>query len=314
MKLNQLEYFCAVCRYHSITRAAEELYVTQPTISVAIRELENELKLRLFHHEKNRISLTREGEAFYQRAEALLKETRAIVTEFSSLGAKETPIRIGIPPLVSTVFFPRLTDEFQEKTGLTVQLFEYGSVKACNLVQEEKLDCALVNMDFYNIDQFNAHVLMEDKYVYCVGRNHKYAGEKEVAFDMLRDEKLILFNTDSVQNETVTARYRAMGLEPNVIAYTSQLAHVVSGAYVKNPLSAEHKGFSAGSFLDMTRVARMNEVMWTELFLENDDLLLPALDDLIMRLNEYRDALASRDPAVLEPVLREGRVCKEALD
>ena len=99
-----------------------------------------------------------------------------------------------------------------------------------------------------------------------------------------------------------------------MIAYTSQLAHVVSGAYVKNPLSAEHKGFSAGSFLDMTRVARMNEVMWTELFLENDDLLLPALDDLIMRLNQYRDALASRDPATLEPVLREGRVCKERLD
>ena len=250
MKLNQLEYFCAVCRYHSITRAAEELYVTQPTISVAIRELENELKLRLFHHEKNRISLTKEGEAFYQRAEALLKETRSIVTEFSSLGAKETPIRIGIPPLVSTVFFPRLTDEFQEKTGLTVQLFEYGSVKACNLVQEEKLDCALVNMDFYNIDQFNAHVLMEDKYVYCVGRNHKYAREKEVTFDMLRDEKLILFNTDSVQNETVTARYRAMGMEPDVIAYTSQLYTILNylrsgscGALLYSVLPANPRDF-----------------------------------------------------------------------
>ena len=185
MKLNQLEYFCAVCRYHSITRAAEELYVTQPTISVAIRELENELKLRLFHHEKNRISLTKEGEAFYRRAEALLKETRAMVSEFSSLGEQETPIRIGIPPLISTVFFPSLTDGFQEKTGLPVQLFEYGSVKACNLVQEEKLDCALVNMDFYNIDQFNSHVLMEDSYVYCIGRNHRYAGEKEVTFEMI---------------------------------------------------------------------------------------------------------------------------------
>ena len=99
-----------------------------------------------------------------------------------------------------------------------------------------------------------------------------------------------------------------------MIAYTSQLAHVVSGAYVKNPLAAQHKGFSAGSFLDMTRVARMNEKMWTELFLENVDLLLPAVDDLILRLNQYRDALASGDPAQLEPVLREGRECKEALD
>ncbi len=99
-----------------------------------------------------------------------------------------------------------------------------------------------------------------------------------------------------------------------MIAYTSQLAHVVSGAYVKNPLAPRHRGFSAGSFLDMTRVARLNEEMWTELFLENDDLLLPALDDLIMRLNQYRDALAAREPAALRDVLREGRICKEALD
>lgn len=99
-----------------------------------------------------------------------------------------------------------------------------------------------------------------------------------------------------------------------MIAYTSQLAHVVSGAYVKNPLAAQHKGFSAGSFLDMTRVARLNENMWTELFLENLDLLLPALDDIISRLTSYREALASNDPEIVRPVLREGRLCKEALD
>ena len=250
MKLVQLEYFCAVCRYHSITRAAEELYVTQPTISVAIRELEKELKLRLFHHEKNRISLTQEGEAFYRRAEAVLKETRAMVTEFSSMGEKETPIRIGIPPLISTIFFPSLYDRFQDQTGLPVQLLEYGSVKACSLVQEEKLDLALVNMDFYNIDQFNSHVLMEDSYVYCVGRNHRYAGEKEVSFDMLRDEKIILFNTDSVQNETVGSRYTAMGIAPNVLVYTSQLYTILNfvrsgscGAFLYSSLAVNPRDF-----------------------------------------------------------------------
>lgn len=109
-------------------------------------------------------------------------------------------------------------------------------------------------------------------------------------------------------------RFTTPQAHDQMIAYTSQLAHVVSGAYVKNPLAAQHKGFSAGSFLDMTRVARMNERMWTELFLENVDLLLPAVDDLILRLNQYRDALASGDPEALEPVLREGRIAKEALD
>lgn len=250
MKLVQLEYFCAVCRYHSITRAAEELYVTQPTISVAIRELEKELKLRLFHHEKNRISLTREGEAFYQRADAVLRETRAMVTEFSSLGETEKPIRIGIPPVISTLFFPALTDGFQEKTGLPVQLMEYGSVKACNMVQAEELDVALVNMDFYNIDQFNSRVLMEDSYVYCVGRSHRYAREQSITFEMLKDEKIILFNTDSVQNETVRSRYAAMGMTPDVLAYTSQLYTILNflrggncGAFLYSKLPANPRDF-----------------------------------------------------------------------
>ena len=109
-------------------------------------------------------------------------------------------------------------------------------------------------------------------------------------------------------------RFTTPEAHDQMIAYTSQLAHIVSGAYVKNPLAARHKGFSAGSFLDMTRVARLNENMWTELFLENGDLLLPAVDDLIARLNEYRDALAGGDPEALKPVLREGRIAKEALD
>ena len=68
------------------------------------------------------------------------------------------------------------------------------------------------------------------------------------------------------------------------------------------------------SVAEANLLARMNEVMWTELFLENNDLLLPAVDDLIFRLNQYRDALASGDPEKVLPVLREGRECKEALD
>ena len=173
-----------------------------------------------------------------------------MVTEFSSLGEKETPIRIGIPPLISTVFFPAMSDRFQEKTGLTVQLFEYGSVKACRMVQEESLDLALVNMDFYNIDQFNSYVLMEDSYVYCVGRNHRYAEQQEVTFDMLRDEKVILFNTDSVQNETVRSRYDSMGITPDVLAYTSQLYTILNflrggdcGAFLYSSLAVNPRDF-----------------------------------------------------------------------
>ncbi len=99
-----------------------------------------------------------------------------------------------------------------------------------------------------------------------------------------------------------------------MIAYTSQLAHVVSSAYVKCPLAQKHRGFSAGSFADMTRVAKLNEDMWTELFFDNRDALLPEINGLIDRLVAYRDALAAGDHQAMKQLLREGREIKEALE
>lgn len=91
MTLTQLEYFCMVCRYHSITRAADALYVSQPTISTSIRDLEKEFHLKLFNHGKNRISLTKDGEAFYQKAEFILKQTQELYTDFSNIEKKAAP-------------------------------------------------------------------------------------------------------------------------------------------------------------------------------------------------------------------------------
>lgn len=99
-----------------------------------------------------------------------------------------------------------------------------------------------------------------------------------------------------------------------MIAYTSQLAHVVSSAYVKCPRAGQHKGFSAGSFADMTRVARLAEDMWTELFFDNRDALLPEVEGLVERLTEYRDALRDNDRERMRDLLREGREIKESLE
>lgn len=98
-----------------------------------------------------------------------------------------------------------------------------------------------------------------------------------------------------------------------MIAYTSQLAHIVSSAYVKCPLADKHRGFSAGSFADMTRVARLNESMWTELFFDNREALLPVVEDLVQRMTEYRDALRDGDHQAMLTLLREGRETKEKL-
>ncbi len=95
-----------------------------------------------------------------------------------------------------------------------------------------------------------------------------------------------------------------------IIAYTSQLAHVLSSAYVKTPTALSHAGFSAGSFKDMTRVATLDENMWTELFLDNADYLTTEVEGLIQRLAPYAEALRSRDGDRLRELLRDGREFK----
>lgn len=99
-----------------------------------------------------------------------------------------------------------------------------------------------------------------------------------------------------------------------MIAFTSQLAHIVSNAYVKSPTAQNHKGFSAGSYKDLTRVAWLNEGMWTELFMENKEPLLYELDCIIKSLGEYRDAIEQDDGVTLKRLLKEGREAKENID
>lgn len=99
-----------------------------------------------------------------------------------------------------------------------------------------------------------------------------------------------------------------------IIAFTSQLAHVVSNAYVKSPEATAHKGFSAGSYKDLTRVAALNEEMWAELFLENSDNLIKEIDSIVENLVQYRCALEAADRKGLKELLRDGRILKEKID
>lgn len=224
MKIAQLEYFCAVSRYHSITRAAQKLYVTQPAISTAIHELEKEFSISLFTRSKNDMTLTKEGEVFYQKANKLLDTFNQTSSELFDLARQVNPIRIGIPPILSTIFFPDMLIAFQEEyPDIPVELFEYGSIRATKLVQEAVLDLALVNMNFYEVDKLNSHEILSDRIVFCVSPEHHLVKEKVVTMEMLKDEPLIMYNTDSVQNATLTSLFEHLGVKPNVILCASQL-------------------------------------------------------------------------------------------
>ena len=99
-----------------------------------------------------------------------------------------------------------------------------------------------------------------------------------------------------------------------MIAFTSQMPHIISNAYIKSPTARSHKGFSAGSYKDLTRVAWLNPYMWAELFLSNRENILQELDQYIESLQNYRAAIDTKNANKLITLLDEGRKCKEEVD
>lgn len=154
---------------------------------------------------------------------------------------------------------------------------------------------------------------------------HPMAGKERSGFvnasdDLFVGASMILTpdqHTEITQLEQIKALFTDIGFatltftspeeHDSIIAYTSQLAHITSSAFVKSPTAQQHRGFSAGSFKDLTRVARLDENMWTELFLSNRDNLTKELEILIANLEEYLTALKDNDDETLRRLLKDGK-------
>lgn len=169
---------------------------------------------------------------------------------------------------------------------------------------------------------------LSDKYGFAYVGGHPMAGKEHGGF---QNSTALLFSgasmiltpdekTDAPLLERLRSFFLSLGFgavtystpaeHDRIISYTSQLCHITSSAFVKSPTAQTHMGFSAGSFRDLTRVAYLDENMWTELFLADADFLTGELDTLIGHLQEYRDAIGDRDRERLRELLREGRELK----
>jgi len=172
---------------------------------------------------------------------------------------------------------------------------------------------------------------MSEKYGFCFMGGHPMAGTQFSGFkysraSMFQNASMILVpkkdetieTLERIKKVLVAIGFKSVTVSSaeehdRIIAYTSQLAHVVSNAYVKSPNSRVHKGFSAGSYKDLTRVAKLNPGMWTELFMENGDNLTFEIDNIIAELQKYSDAIKNGDREELKNLLAEGSKIKESI-
>ncbi len=229
MTLIQLKYFNTVCRLHSITQAANELFVTQPTVSLAIKELEEELNLTLLIREGNKLTLTEEGRILYTKSTSIIKRCNDLVLEMAELNKSHKQLKIGIPPMLSMVFFPELADEFTvNHKNISIMLDEAGSAKACKLVCEEKLDMAIVNMGMNDTEKLESKILIKDQLVFCVSKDHPFADREKLTIKDFDKQEIILFNSDSVQNLLFKTKFETQGVFPHIIMQGSQLYTILN--------------------------------------------------------------------------------------
>lgn len=227
MELRHMAYFVEVVKQKSMTKAATELFITQPTISNTIKLLEAELDVTLFNRYKNQIYLTDAGEAFFFQCKEMLKMYDNIPNELRNLLELKTGhLKIGIPAIINIRRLIHLISQFHETyPNVTFQLFESGSKKIEHDVYYGDLDMGITVLPT-NHKNFNTFSFVEEKLKLVVHKDHKLAQHQSVNIDDLADQEFILFNSDFFLNDKIKETCRNYGFNPNIIFETSQWSFI----------------------------------------------------------------------------------------
>jgi len=223
MTINQLIYFQAVCKHDSISRAAEALNISQPSISNAIRDLEHEFGLVLFTRQYRKLLLTEEGAKLLELANDLISKVDTINRVMSGLKNKRTILRLGVPPMIGTSILPKLySDFFETRPQLDVQITEDGGKRLAQLLTNGEIDMAFLPHSEPVDNAFLSVQLMQLQHLCCVSRNHHLAARSSVRPEDLENESIVLFKNSFFQTERLLQLFRSRGVVPNIAFYTVQ--------------------------------------------------------------------------------------------
>ncbi len=228
MKVSQMKYFVAVCEYGTVNLASKALFVTQPTISTSIALIEKEYNIKLFNRKQKSLELTDNGKFFYKRAKLLLEMHEKFENDLRDLSTKDQVITIGMPPMIGSFLFPKIYNDYTLKNIDTkFEIIEEGSLKIRKKVAEKSLDLgfSIINESLYDENKlYEVEVVYEAELMFCVSKNNRLAKYKDVTFDDIKDEPIVMMNKGYYQTKLVLDRFAKAEVEPNITLKTSQLS------------------------------------------------------------------------------------------
>jgi DNA-binding transcriptional LysR family regulator len=223
MELKDLRYFTEVANYGSFTKAAASTYLSQPTLSKSIKKLESELKVELFERSTRSLMLTDAGEIVLQQARKILGATDELSSLLDDLINLPTgKIKIGIPPLIGTLFFPAIAKTFkQQYPQVSLELIERGAKRIEQLVEEGEVDVGIIVFPTDH-SKFDVTPFIKEEFMLYTSTKHQLDGLKEVSLQQLSEENFILFNREFALHELVIKECQIAGFQPNIAHESSQ--------------------------------------------------------------------------------------------
>ncbi len=228
MSIEQLYYFIKVYENKSYTKTSRELFISQPAISTAIRNLEKELKTQLIVVNGKNLELTPSGNYLYSLAKPIVDSYNNIVPQMMDYLYESTTIRIDVPPMLGTfVFAPIFNDFLNKYPKVNIKLFEFGSHANKEALINGKIDIAITVVYKNQIESsLNYKKIGETKLLFAVNKNHPFANRKEISIKDLKDQSIIIFKEDTLQFQILNKLFKEYDIVPKIKLKTEQLSTI----------------------------------------------------------------------------------------
>ena len=228
MELHQLEYFQMVCRLRHFRNAAARLHVSQPSVTVAIRKMEEELGVQLLDRSQKRIALTPEGSVFLQRVEDILGKVKDAITEMDDYRSlQKGTVRVGITPIMGAVLFPFAFALFQRRfPNLDISVMEEGSLAIRNRLERGELDVGiLITSDIPAC--LETVPITRGQILVCFPPDHPLGRHARIPFQALHDQPLILFREDTYSRKIILDECAKFKFTPRIVFSSNQIGTIM---------------------------------------------------------------------------------------
>ena len=229
MHFTQLKYFEAVCSHGSFSRAAEALHISQPSLSVAIKDLEAEFGVILFQRYHKGVSLTEEGEILYTMVRDILTRTDQTEKIMKDLGVGRKILKLGLPPMIGSMFLTRIYKDFcGQYPDVTIEISEDGYQNLKQKLRDGYLDVAFMSHDDTLDSELSSVFLSNLDVVCCIHKDDPMAKRPFVELKELENKPIVLFEDTFFQTVKIKERFQQENVSPRILLQTTQLSTVLN--------------------------------------------------------------------------------------